>query len=257
MRSAGPTLAVLLATTPAWAQSPPSVDALLGVWEVTAVGKGLSCRVQLRNDPSGDGYAAGAPPACRRALPALAALARWKPAADGTLVLAGSDGSALLGLGAPDGKGVRTGSAGGQDYAMAPVALRAKPEKKEKIGFRVGLQAAAPANVVAPPPVEPAGNAPDARSLPGTWAVMRLSGPSGCVVTLGTTATTSGRLAAGLAEGCQDKGMVIFSPVAWRYEAGRLTLTAAKGHEVTLVYTRDGFRKDPPSGAELRLTREP
>lgn len=241
---------------PATAQSSMGTEAFLGVWEVAAVGK-LSCRLQLRGDEAGQGFGLGAPPACRRALPALAPVARWKPMPDGTLALSGTDDKPLVEFGAPDEKGVRKGSAGGQDYTMAPVALRKKAETKPKAGGTSGAAAPVQATAVAPPPVEPAAGAPEPQAMPGRYAVLRSQGRSGCTLTLGTAAAGADRFVAGLGKGCQDKGMMIFSPVAWRYAGGQLTLTAAKGHEVTLVFTREGFRKDPPSGAELRLTREP
>jgi len=46
--------------------------------------------------------------------------------------------------------------------------------------------------------------------------------------------------------------------VAWRYEAGRLTLTSRRGHEVTLISERDGhWRRDPEVGATLVLRKVP
>jgi hypothetical protein len=255
-RSALAALAVILNTAAAGAQSPGEADAFVGVWEVAAVGKDLSCRLQLRGEEAGQGFGVGAPPACRRALPALAPVAHWKPTPDGKLILTGADDKTLVEFGAPDEKGARKGSAGGQDYTVGPVALRKKAEEKAKPGARPAA-ALTQANAVAPPPVEPAAGAPEPQAMPGRYAVLRSNGRSGCTLTLGTAAAGAGRFVAGLAEGCQDKGLVIFSPVSWRYSGGQLVLTAAKGHEVTLVFTSEGFRKDPPSGAELRLTREP
>jgi hypothetical protein len=250
-------LVALSGAVAAKAQSPVDPEAFVGVWEVAANGKDLTCRLQLRGDAAGQGFGLGAPPACRRALPILAAVARWQPVPDGRLVLSGPDDKALLEFGPPDDKGARKGSAGDQDYTISPVVLRRKPEAKAKVAARAGAGTLPQAESVAPPPVKPAATAPEPQAIPGRYAVLRSQGRSGCIVTLETATAGTGRFVAGLAEGCQDKGMIIFSPVAWRYSSGQLVLTAAKGHEVTLVFTNEGFRKDPPSGAELRLTREP
>jgi hypothetical protein len=59
-----------------------------------------------------------------------------------------------------------------------------------------------------------------------------------------------------LLDGCHDRGLAAFDPVTWRYEAGRLTITARRGHEVTLISERDGtWRRDPEIGMTLILRK--
>ena len=52
-----------------------------------------------------------------------------------------------------------------------------------------------------------------------------------------------------LAPACRDTGIVIFEPVGWRFDRGRLVLTARKGHNATFDYHADGsWWKDPKDG---------
>ena len=90
--------------------------------------------------------------------------------------------------------------------------------------------------------------------MPGLYLALRMSGSSGCRVQLLAPQDGADRRPARLEPGCADAGLIVFNPVAWRYADGRLTLIAAKGHDVSLVFRADGsFWKDPPSGAALAL----
>jgi hypothetical protein len=105
-------------------------------------------------------------------------------------------------------------------------------------------------------PVDP-NKAPPFASVPGVYVVDRYSEHEVCRVSLGAAMLdASGRYEARVLDGCHDTGLHIFDPVAWRYEAGRLTLQARKGHQVTLISERDGqWRRDPDVGAMLLLRK--
>lgn len=105
-------------------------------------------------------------------------------------------------------------------------------------------------------PVDPS-KAPPFASVPGVYVVDRYSEHEVCRVSLGAAMLdASGRYEARVLDGCHDTGLHIFDPVAWRYEAGRLTLQARKGHQVTLISERDGqWRRDPDVGAMLLLRK--
>ena len=83
----------------------------------------------------------------------------------------------------------------------------------------------------------------------GRYAPLREAGKdTGCMITL----EASGR--AQLAPACRDQGLVIFDPVNWRLEQGRLALTARKGHKVYFDKQTDGiWLRDPQEGKALAL----
>jgi hypothetical protein len=107
-----------------------------------------------------------------------------------------------------------------------------------------------------PTAVDPA-KAPPLASLPGTYLVDRYAEREVCRIDLGRAMmAVSGRFEVRLLDGCRDRGLAAFDPVSWRYEAGRLTITARRGHEVTLISERDGlWRRDPEIGMTLILRK--
>ena len=107
-----------------------------------------------------------------------------------------------------------------------------------------------------PTPIDPE-KAPPFAALPGVYAVDRYFSREVCRISLGPAMLdASGRYEARLIEGCHDNGLHAFDPVAWRYGAGRLTLEARRGHEVTLISERDRqWRRDPDVGATLVLRK--
>jgi hypothetical protein len=76
----------------------------------------------------------------------------------------------------------------------------------------------------------------------GRYIILREGGKDvGCMLTLDDKARgPGGDLKAQLAPACRDQGIVIFDPVAWRVERGRLVLTARKGHAATFDKQADG-----------------
>lgn len=77
---------------------------------------------------------------------------------------------------------------------------------------------------------------------------------TGCMLTLDARAHAPGGYKAQLAPACRDNGMVIFDPVSWSLERGRLVLTARKGHKAHFE-RRDGgaWVRDAKEGKALSL----
>ena len=87
----------------------------------------------------------------------------------------------------------------------------------------------------------------------GRYIILREGGRDvGCMLTLDDKARgPGGDLKAQLAPACRDQGIVVFDPVAWRVERGRLVLTARKGHAATFDKQADGaWWKDPAEGGK-------
>jgi hypothetical protein len=87
----------------------------------------------------------------------------------------------------------------------------------------------------------------------GRYIILREGGKDvGCMLTLEAAARgPGGDLKAQLAPACRDQGIVVFDPVAWRLERGRLVLTARKGHAATFDKQADGvWWKDLAEGGK-------
>lgn len=95
---------------------------------------------------------------------------------------------------------------------------------------------------------------PRATETAGRYAVLRADDKdTGCMLTLlGSHSAAGGK--AQLAPACRDNGIVIFDPVAWSLEHGRLVLKARKGHKTEFEHDPRGFwRRDPKQGKALAL----
>lgn len=79
--------------------------------------------------------------------------------------------------------------------------------------------------------------APPARAadLAGRYAVLRDVRDTGCMVTLSPNPRGKG-FRAQLAPACRDQGIVVFDPVGWWLERGKLHLQARKGHNIALDF---------------------
>lgn len=91
----------------------------------------------------------------------------------------------------------------------------------------------------------------------GRYAILRADDKdTGCMLTLYERARGPGGYRAQLAPACRDQGVVIFDPVGWSLERGRLALTARKGHQLHLEQQADGvWRRDAKEGKALGLKR--
>lgn len=96
----------------------------------------------------------------------------------------------------------------------------------------------------APPVTARASNDP-----PGRYAPLREGNKdTGCMITLEASRKAQ------LAPACRDQGLVVFDPINWQMERGRLGLTARKGHKAWFDRQSDGtWLRDPKEGKTLIL----
>jgi hypothetical protein len=108
--------------------------------------------------------------------------------------------------------------------------------------------------VAASLPFSAAAMEPHTSGAAGRYAILRAENKdTGCMLTLDTQPRAGG-FKAQLAPACRDNGMVIFDPVSWSLERGRLALTARKGHKTHFERQEDGiWRRDAKEGKELSL----
>jgi hypothetical protein len=239
-------LAALLLT----GSAPPDVAAVAGAWDILLDGSHRKCRINLSLDPSGVGHALRFPAGCRKALPVLKDAGGWLAADGGALRLVDAMGEAALEF-RPDGAdGFVATTAKGETYRLE------RDEEARLASLPPPPPPPPPIGVPQVTPVDPE-KAPPAASLPGIYFVDRYTEREVCRIALTPSTLGGGGLyEARLLEGCRDQGLRAFDPLTWRYEGGRLTLTARRGHEVTLISERDGrWRRDPEVGATLILRK--
>jgi hypothetical protein len=84
---------------------------------------------------------------------------------------------------------------------------------------------------------------------PGRYAPLREGNKdTGCMITLEASRKAQ------LAPACRDQGLVVFDPINWQMERGRLGLTARKGHKAWFDRQTDGtWLRDPKEGKTLIL----
>ena len=220
-----------------------------GRWDLSLDGANRSCRVMLSLDEAPVGRTLRFPPGCRRALPILNGMGGWTAAGKDGLNLLDAQGAVALKFEREDEDVLVARAPSGQVFRL---------ERPEDVVQQIRLPPPPPPiGVPQATPVDP-DKAPPLASLPGTYAIDRYSEREVCRIDLrgAVLAGSSGRFEARVMDGCRDLGLAAFDPVAWRYEAGRLTLTARRGHEVTLISERDGhWRRDPEVGATLILRK--
>ena len=252
---------VLLAVSPVGAQTqslprgadkaPEALKPFIGAWDLEKLGAARECTVTFGTEAAGQGRQVRFPATCRRALPILTGVAAWD-VADGAPRLLDGHGKAVIVFSEKADPGRRGKGSDGADYGLDPsgyvrAAQRPAPGRAE-------LAATAAAR---PTAVDPA-SAPAATSLPGRYAVMRQAGREVCKLMLSTSPSgNAGAFTTNFEGLCPDTGLTIFSPIAWRYEAGRLELIARKGHKIELVFEGGQWRKDPAVGAPLMLKKLP
>jgi len=233
-------ISLALAALATGAQAQPAV------WDVGPEGSHRRCRIVLSPDPGPVGLSLRFPATCRRALPILGEAGGWAAEGRGFRIL-DRGGGTLLAFAPRDGGGLaasRRDEAYRAERAIPPADSREPSPTRPPPPPKGVPQAAAIDPAKAPPP----------DALPGLYALDRAAEREVCRLVLDPQPAE--RRAVRVMEGCRDPGIAVFDPVAWRYERGRLTLTARKGHEVTLVSHRAGaWRRDPPVGATLVLRR--
>jgi hypothetical protein len=216
-----------------------------GAWDLALEGSNRKCRVTLGLEPLGIGRALRFPAGCRRALPVLNGLTGWLVPERGVLRLIDAAGEGVLQFRGDGDAPLTATTQKGDTYRLT---------REEDLRV-VNLPPPPPIGVPQETPVDPA-KAPPFASLPGTYVVDRYTEREVCRLALAALRLDPTRYEARLLDGCRDTGLRAFDPVAWRYEGGRLTLTARRGHEVTLISERDGhWRRDPEVGMTLILRK--
>jgi hypothetical protein len=260
-RLARPAAAFAAALVTTAAAPPNGVDDAAGAWEMSLDGSHRKCRVTLGAEDLGAARPLRFPAGCRRALPILNAAAGWG-FEKGLIRFLAKDGQPVLAFEAraSDEEGLVARTSDGETYFLelkeASREAREKPIQPEQ---RVAARLMPPllARPVPPQtPVDPE-KAPPFAAVPGVYVVDRYVEREVCRVSLGIAMLdASGRYEARLLEGCRDNGLQVFDPVAWRYEAGRITLQARRGHQVTLISEHEGqWRRDPDVGTTLLLRK--
>jgi hypothetical protein len=89
----------------------------------------------------------------------------------------------------------------------------------------------------------------------GRYSILREGDKdTGCMLTLDARVRGRAGLKAQLAPACRDNGVVIFDPVGWGLDRGRLVLTARKGHKAHFDKDAAGiWRRDAKEGKALGL----
>jgi hypothetical protein len=242
-------LLALAASLPAAAQlSPADLAVTAGSWDLFLEGSNRQCRVMLAPDETPHGRMLRFPAGCRRALPILNRMGGWTAAGRHRLSFVDREGAPALSFAQEGEEGVL--------LARTETGELFRLERPEGVVQVVRLPPPPPIGVPQMTPVDPA-KAPPLSAVPGVYAVDRYTEREVCRLDLGRAMLpAAGRFEVRVLEGCRDLGLSAFQPVAWRYEAGRLTLTARRGHEVTLISERDGhWRRDPEVGATLILRK--
>lgn len=261
LRSAAAGLALSLALVAAGSAS-AAPAAAASSWTLALDGGGKQCRLTLRPDTDGKGAPVAMPPGCHRAFPALKGVVAWSEAGDG-LHLDDGHGEPLLAFEA-DGAGFRTTSPQGERLVLSSADGKGRAALDRAASARVEIAQAAgkpaakgdgPRTAAAP---RKAAVSEKPAEVAGRYAVLRdKTRDTGCMVTLDDKSHGPGdTLKARLAPACRDQGIVIFDPVGWRMEGGKLVLTARKGHTTELETQEDGsWMNDPKKGKSLSLKR--
>jgi Protease inhibitor Inh len=239
-----------------------SVEKLTGQWDLSLNDTNRRCRLSLRADEAGGGLALGLPAGCRRAMPLLAEVGTWKLQAGDHVSFADGRGQEVLAF-MPEGDGplVAKGPEG-EIYRLSLAAASAEGQRFSDLpaapvpGFETPAPAATSVKVAATTTPASPSLRPD--EVAGRYSILREGAKdTGCMLTLDAKARgLKGGNKALLAPACRDQGIVIFDPVGWALEKGRLKLTARKGHHTLFEQKGDGtWEKDPKEGKPLMLKK--
>ncbi len=99
--------------------------------------------------------------------------------------------------------------------------------------------------------VASAQTSPRAGEVAGRYSILRAEDKdTGCMLTLDTRGRGPGGFKAQLAPACRDNGVVIFDPVGWSLDRGRLALVARKGHKTYFEYAAGPHLAARPQGRQ-------
>ncbi|KQO55962.1 hypothetical protein ASF22_11285 [Methylobacterium sp. Leaf87] len=230
-----------------------------GTWDLSRDGSTRRCVITLSSESGEAGRRLSFPAGCRRALPVLNGVAGWL-FTDGTLRFVDRNVRPVLPFTRrPDARSLAATSESGEQYSLVPLQILAmlpavpvpavpvpavpEPARPESAASRSDAQRPAA------PETDLGGEPPPA----GIYTLDRYRDPDTCRLEL-TPAQPPAPVR--ILEGCRDTGLGVFDPVSWQFARGRLTLTARRGHTVTLIPTGDGrWRRDPEVGTTFILRR--
>ncbi len=240
---------------------PTRVAEVPGTWDLSKDGTSRRCVMTLLKDKGPAGQLVNFPAGCRRALPVMNGVAGWLYA-DEAVRLVDKDIRPVLQFKRRQDRRSYVGTApGGETYSLVPLdtAGMRPPEPEPAIAAAVPAPSPAVATAATVSPGEPGGPVVPAPPLPplspdgpqpGTYALDRLRQQVTCRLAFERDGTVK------LLAGCHDDGIEVFNPVTWRYDGGRLTVTAKRGHSIGLVKMDDGrWRRDPETGVVFILRR--
>jgi hypothetical protein len=240
-----------------------SIEKLAGQWDLSLTDTNRRCRLVLRPDQVGPGLALGLPAGCRRAMPLLSDVGAWTLQPGDHVAFADAKGKEVLAF-LPNGEGpLLAKGPEGETYRLsaADTSLPGQQFTDLPAAPVGGFEAPAPAPaalVMAATTTPAATSSARADEIAGRYSVLREGGKdTGCMITLDAKARgLKGGNKALLAPACRDQGIVIFDPVGWAMEKGRLKLTARKGHNAVFEQKSDGlWEKDPKEGKALSLKK--
>jgi protease inhibitor Inh len=239
-----------------------SVEKLAGQWDLSLNDTNRRCRLVLRADEAGPSLALAMPAGCRRAMPLLTEVGGWKLEPGDHVSFADAHGKEVLAF-LPDGDGpLLAKGPEGETYRLSAAENAAQGQRFRDLpavsvpGFEIPAPASAPLTIAAT--TVPAASSVKPNEMAGRYSVLREGGKdTGCMITLDAKARgVKGGNKALLAPACRDQGIVIFDPVGWAMEKGKLKLTARKGHHALFEQKGDGtWEKDPKEGKALSLKK--
>jgi len=239
-----------------------SVDKLAGQWDLSLNDTNRRCRLVLRADEAGPSLALAMPAGCRRAMPLLTEVGGWKLEPGDHVTFADPRGKEVLAF-LPDGDGpLLAKGPEGETYRLSAADGSAQGQRFGDLpavpvpGFE--MPAAPTGQMTVAATTAPAASGAKADEIAGRYSVLREGGKdTGCMITLDAKARgVKGGNKALLAPACRDQGIVIFDPVGWAMEKGKLKLTARKGHHALFEQKGDGiWEKEPKEGKALSLKK--
>ncbi len=219
------------------------IAAASGIFELKAVKGVNSCRVTLWSDGPKGKYPVSMLAGCHKAFPSmLKNVKNWTLGDDSTISLRDDMDKAQLEF---HQKGDKLLSEGEQVYELKPA---------DSGWFKRQIVA-----INAPKTSVLTANSPKLSEVIGEYNVSRIKSKiSECKLTLYAQPSAKVELMkAVLDERCQDRGMQIFSPNAWRLDGAKLILVSRKGHDVSLVRADAmTWTKELKSGEALELVRQ-
>jgi len=239
-----------------------SVEKLAGQWDLSLNDTNRRCRLVLRADEAGPSLALAMPAGCRRAMPLLTEVGGWKLQPGDHVSFADAHGKEVLAF-LPEGDGpLLAKGPEGETYRLSAAESSAQGQRFGDLpavqvpGFETPAPAPAPLTIAAT--TAPAASSVKPDEIAGRYSVLREGGKdTGCMITLDAKARgLKGGNKALLAPACRDQGIVIFDPVGWAMEKGKLKLTARKGHHALFEQKGDGtWEKEPKEGKALSLKK--